>query len=130
MNVLEPKSSDKRNKSELSEEVRCPFPTPFSQRLQPPSQKLNQNSEIFEIFKQVKVSIPLLDTIKQIPSYAKFLKDLCTIKRKHNVQKKAFLIEQVSAIIQQNSPLKYKDPRCPTISCVIGNHKIESTARS
>jgi hypothetical protein len=34
------------------------------------------NSEIYELFKQVKVNIPLLDAIKQVPSYAKFLKDL------------------------------------------------------
>ena len=77
------------------------------------------------MLKQVKVNIPLLDAIKQIPSYAKFLKDLCTVKRKLNVHKKTFLTEQVSAIIQNNRPPKFKDPSCPTISCVIGNSKIE-----
>jgi len=41
------------------------------------------------------------------------------------VKKKAFLIEQVSAIFQNNNALKYKDPGCPTISCFIGEHKIE-----
>ena len=84
-------------------------------------QKVNQNFEILKLLKQVKVNIPLLDAIKQIPSYAKFLKDLCIVKCKLNVQKKTFLIEQVSAIIQNNRPLKFKDPGCPTISCVIGN---------
>ncbi|RVW64353.1 hypothetical protein CK203_047020 [Vitis vinifera] len=54
--------------------------------------------------------------IKQVPTYAKFLKDLCTVKRGLNVNKKAFLTEQVSAIIQCKSPVKYKDPGCPTIS--------------
>jgi hypothetical protein len=58
--------------------------------------KVNHNSEIFETFKQVRINIPLLDAIKQVPSYAKFLKDLCTVKRKLNVKKKAFLAEQVS----------------------------------
>ncbi|RVW62574.1 Retrovirus-related Pol polyprotein from transposon 412 [Vitis vinifera] len=67
-------------------------------------------SEILEVLRQVKVNIPLLDMIKQVPTYAKFLKDLCTIKRGLNVNKKAFLTEQVSAIIQCKSPLKYKDP--------------------
>jgi len=41
------------------------------------------------------------------------------------VKKKAFLVEQVSAIIQNNNALKYKIPSCPTISCFIGEHKIE-----
>jgi len=87
--------------------------------------KVNHNSEIFETFKQVRINIPLLDAIKQVPSYAKFLKDLCTVKRKLNVKKKAFLAEQVSTILQNNNALKYKDPSCPTISCFIGEHKIE-----
>ena len=90
-----------------------------------PPQKVNRNFEILEVLKQVKVNIPLLDAIKQIPSYAKFLKDLCTVKRKLNVHKKAFLTEQVSTIIQNNRPPKFKDPSCPTISCVIGNSNIE-----
>ena len=88
-------------------------------------QKMNQNFEILEVLKQVKVNIHLLDAIKQIPSYAKFLKDLCIAKRKLNVHKKAFLTEQVNAIIQNNRPPKFKDLGCPTISCVIGNSKIE-----
>ncbi|RVW82207.1 hypothetical protein CK203_050780 [Vitis vinifera] len=82
-------------------------------------------SEILEVLRQVKVNIPLLDVIKQVPSYAKFLKDLCTIKRGLNVNKKAFLTEQVSAIIQCKSPLKYKDPGCPTISVMIGGKVVE-----
>ena len=36
--------------------------------------------EILEVLRQVKVNIPLLDMIKQVPTYAKFLKDLCTKK--------------------------------------------------
>ena len=60
-----------------------------------------------------------------MPSYAKFLKDLCTVKRRLNVKKKAFLAENVSAILQHNILPKYKDPGCPTISCIIGNFRIE-----
>ncbi|RVW77184.1 hypothetical protein CK203_043302 [Vitis vinifera] len=63
--------------------------------------------------------------IKQVPTYAKFLKDLCTVKRGLNVNKKAFLTEQVSAIIQCKSPVKYKDPGCPTISVSIGGTCVE-----
>jgi hypothetical protein len=35
------------------------------------------------------------------------------------------MIEQVSAILQRKLPLKYKDPGCPTITCVIGFSQIE-----
>jgi hypothetical protein len=66
-----------------------------------------------------------LDAIQQVPSYAKFLKDLVTVKRKTNVQKKVCLTEQVSSILQCKLPIKYKDPGCPTISCTIGISHIE-----
>ncbi|RVW69122.1 Retrovirus-related Pol polyprotein from transposon 17.6 [Vitis vinifera] len=92
---------------------------PFPQALHG-KKGIKNASEILEVLRQVKVNIPLMDMIKQVPSYAKFLKDLCTIKRGLNVNKKAFLTEQVSAIIQCKSPLKYKDPGCPTISVMIG----------
>jgi hypothetical protein len=47
------------------------------------------------------------------------------VKRKLNVKKKAFLAEQVNDILQNNNALKYKDLGYPTISCFIGEHKIE-----
>ena len=80
---------------------------------------------MLEVIRQVKVNIPLLDMIKQIPAYAKFFKDLCTVKRGLTVDKKAFLTEQVSAIIQCKTPVKYKDPGCPTISVNIGGTCVE-----
>ena len=81
---------------------------------------LNCSSKV-SFFRTIMLwNIPLLDVIKQVPSYAKFLKYLCTVKRKLNVKKKAFLAEQVSVILQKNNALKYKEPGCPTISCFIG----------
>ena len=131
--ILEPCENDDESISEGKEGVESdhykektdsppvlPFPHAMTKQ-----RKVNYNYEIFETFKQVRINIPLLDAIKQVPSYAKFLKDLCTVKRKLNVKKKAFLAEQVSVILQNNNALKYKDPGCPTISCFIGEHKIE-----
>ena len=61
-------------------------PAPYPHRLRAPK-KVNNDFEIYELFKQVKVNIPLLDAINQIPSYAKFLKDLCIVKIKLGVNK-------------------------------------------
>ncbi|RVW66845.1 Retrovirus-related Pol polyprotein from transposon 17.6 [Vitis vinifera] len=72
---------------------------PFPQALHG-KKGIRNAAEILEVLRQVKVNIPLLDMIKQVPTYAKFLKDLCTIKRGLTVNKKAFLTEQVSAILQ------------------------------
>lgn len=81
------------------------------------------HGEIIDQLKQVKVNLPLLHVIKKIPSYAKVIKDLCTIKRKHKVSKKTFLAEQVSAVIERETPPKFKDPGCPTVTCTIGENE-------
>jgi hypothetical protein len=62
---------------------------------------------MMEIFKQVKINLPLLDAIKQVSAYAKFLKELCTQKRwtRANTLKKVFLTEQVSSILQHSLPV-------------------------
>ena len=102
------------------------MPPPFPQALRG-KKKASQQAGILEVLRQVKVNIPLLDIIKQVPAYAKFLKDLCTIKKGLGIEKKAFLTEQVSAIIQSKSPVKYKDPGSPTISVNIGGTCIEKS---
>ena len=73
----------------------------------------------------MKVNIPLLDVIKQVPTYAKFLKDLCIVKKGLGIEKKAFLTEQVTAIIKSKTLVKYKDPGSPTISVNIGGTCID-----
>ena len=57
---------------------------------------------MLELFKQVHINLPFLDAIKQIPAYAKFLKDLCTQNRKSKayILKKVCLIEQASSVFQ------------------------------
>ena len=105
------------------EEVKHSVPPPFPQELRKRKNSVNQ-TEILEVLRKVKVNIPLLDMIKQVPTYAKFLKDLCTVKKGFNVNKKAFLTEQVSTIIECKTPVKYKDPGCPTISVNIGGTSV------
>jgi hypothetical protein len=60
--------------------------------------KVNHNFEIFETFKQVRINIPLLDAIKHVTFYAKFFKDLCTVKRKLNAKKKADTVQPCDTI--------------------------------
>ena len=110
--------------SVAKEEVKIRIPPPFPQVLRKKKNHVNQ-TEMLEVLRQVKVNIPPLDMIKQVPTYAKFLKDLCMVKKGLNMNKKAFLTEQVSAIIESKTPVKYKDPGCPTISVNIGGISVE-----
>ena len=102
------------------------MPPPFPQALRS-KKKASQQAGILEVLRKVNVNIPLLDIIKQVPAYAKFLKDLCTIKKGLGIEKKAFLTEQVRAIIQSKNPVKYKDPGSPTISVNIGGNCIDKS---
>ena len=100
------------------------IPPPFPQTLRG-KRKATQQAGILEVLRQVEVNIPLLDLINQVPAYAKFLKDLCTIKKGLSIEKKAFLTEHVSALIQSKYPVKYKDPGSPTIPVNIGGNCID-----
>ncbi|RVW32098.1 hypothetical protein CK203_102415 [Vitis vinifera] len=63
---------------------------------------------------------------RELRIHQKFFKfETSEVKRGLHVTKKAFLTEQVSVIIQSKSPVKYKDPGCPTISVNIGGTHVE-----
>jgi hypothetical protein len=115
---------DESERPKVKEVEKCPIPTPFPQTLRLPK-NLDVTVKILENLHQVKVNLPLLHIIKQMSAYAKVIKDLCTVKRKHHLKKTAFFTEQVSVIIQHKVPRKYKDPGCPTISCTISEYLVE-----
>nr|XP_028959979.1 uncharacterized protein LOC114825431 [Malus domestica] len=84
------------------------------------SKKEQTDKEILDTFRKVQVNLPLLDAIKQVPKYSKFLKELCTNKRRFNDQETVALSEEVSAVLQRKLPSKLKDAGSFTIPCVIG----------
>ncbi|KAM1216936.1 hypothetical protein ACFX2J_013166 [Malus domestica] len=98
-----------------------PFPHRFMQ-----SKKEKAEKDILEMFRKVQVNIPLLDAIKQVPKYAKFLKELCTTKRRMSNKEIVKVSENVSAVLQRKLPTKCKDPGSFTIPCVIGNTRFEN----
>ncbi|XP_026416707.1 uncharacterized protein LOC113312168 [Papaver somniferum] len=51
-------------------------PPPFPNRFAESKETLDK--EIWEIFKKIEVNIPLIETIRQVPRYAKLLKELFT----------------------------------------------------
>ncbi|CAA6657000.1 unnamed protein product [Spirodela intermedia] len=69
-----------------------------------------------KIFKQVYISIPLVDVIKHIPTYAKFLKELCTPRKS---PQKISLFEEISVIISHSLPRKCTDLGAALISCKV-----------
>ncbi|KAM2519433.1 hypothetical protein ACFX1W_000057 [Malus domestica] len=97
-----------------------PFPRRFAQ-----SKKEESEKDILDTFRKVQVNIPLLDAIKQVPRYAKFLKELCTTRKRISNKEVVKLSENVSAVLQRKLPPKCKDPGSFTIPCIIGNTRFE-----
>ncbi|KAM2517627.1 hypothetical protein PS1_032515 [Malus domestica] len=99
----------------------APFPSRFVQTKMEEAEK-----DILETLRKVQVNIPLLDAIKQVPRYAKFLKELCTTRKRISTKEVVKVGENVSAILQRKLPPKCKDPGSFTIPCVIGNTPFKS----
>ena len=65
----------------------------------------------------VTITIPLVDAIKHIPSYAKFHKGICT---PHRSPKRIQLSENISSIMINSLLIKKRDPGAPMITSEIG----------
>ncbi|KAI3770488.1 hypothetical protein L6452_01622 [Arctium lappa] len=112
-----------------NQEPTVPFPTALNESKAFPFGKRGpKNDDMMDVFRQVKINLPLLDAIKQIPAYSKFLRELWTQKRKQktSIPKKIEVTEQVSTILSSSLPQKCKDPGAPLIPVIMGNSAIKS----
>jgi len=112
--------STKKNDKVIVDTKGKPFvpKAPFPQCLQV-NRKKNYCKRILEVFKNVQINILFLDEINQIPSYAKFLKGLTTVKRKIFVPREAIFVAQESYLMRQTIAPKYKDLGSSTSSVKI-----------
>ncbi|RDX89983.1 hypothetical protein CR513_28207, partial [Mucuna pruriens] len=80
------------------------------------------------MFRKVEINIPLLDAIKQIPKYAKFLKELCVHKRRKmkgsreigGVVSALTKSEESTAGTSRVLPKQCRDPGIFSVPCTIG----------
>ncbi|XP_070004117.1 uncharacterized protein [Nicotiana sylvestris] len=95
-------------------------PAPFPQRLSK-YQKEEQYKKFLEMLKQIQVNIPLIDALKEMPGYAKMMKDL--MSRKFDFQDLATvtLTQTCSAVVTRPIVKKLSDPGSFTIPCTIGD---------
>ncbi|KAJ1694699.1 hypothetical protein LUZ63_011397 [Rhynchospora breviuscula] len=99
-------------------------PVPFPQRLA--QNKADRGFKSFlQMLKQLQITIPFTDAITQIPTYAKYLKDIISNKRPLEDLKTVRLTEQCSAVLRSEMPAKMDDPGKYTIPCTIGKATIK-----
>ena len=84
-----------------------------------------QFGKFVEVIQKLSINIPLLDAIK-VPTYAKYLRDILNNKRPLPTTKVIKITEECSVAILNTSPVKKKDPGCPTIDCSIGDQNFEN----
>ncbi|CAL1401853.1 unnamed protein product [Linum trigynum] len=78
-------------------------------------------AKFMAMLKQLNISIPFVEALSKMPKYAKFMKDLCTNKKKLGDLSTVMLSEECSAILQNKLPEKRKDPGSFTIPLTIGS---------
>ncbi|KAJ9186720.1 hypothetical protein P3X46_002263 [Hevea brasiliensis] len=92
---------------------------PFPQRFQ--KAKLDrQFGKFLEVLKKLYINVPFIDALSQMPSYAKFLKEILSNKRRLEDHETVALTEECSAILQRKLPPKLKDLGSFSIPCHIG----------
>ncbi|KAI5328130.1 hypothetical protein L3X38_027526 [Prunus dulcis] len=122
------KRDDKFVPSHLHQDRYIPPPTyippiPFPGRLK----KANQDKafkEIYDILSKVNINLPLLDVVKQIPAYGKFIKHLMTHKLNFTPSEEVKLNKNVSAVLQRKLPPKLEDPGSFNIPINIGDKTV------
>ncbi|XP_073130778.1 uncharacterized protein [Henckelia pumila] len=92
-----------------------------SEKEEQSAKQQGENSREKEIFKKLHINIPFAEALAQMPSYAKFLKEILSNKRKLVDFETLKLSEECSAILQNKLPPKLKDPGSFSIPCTIGN---------
>ncbi|XP_050919697.1 uncharacterized protein LOC127137269 [Lathyrus oleraceus] len=119
--VVVPKLVVKEKVSEPKPVVKLPFPTRDKKKAQH-----EKNFEKFlEMFKKLEINIPFLEALEQMPSYAKFMKDIILKKRSIDIDP-IVLTETCSAVLQGMKILvKKKDRGSVTIPCTIGDRSFK-----
>ncbi|XP_050895658.1 uncharacterized protein LOC127102321 [Lathyrus oleraceus] len=115
--MVAPKPVVKKTFIEPKPVVKLPFPTRHKKK----GQHEKNFEKFLELFKKLEINIPLLEALEQMPTYAKFMKDIIS-KRRTIDTNPIILTETCSAILQgMKIPIKKKDRGAITISCTIGD---------
>ncbi|XP_015962929.1 uncharacterized protein LOC107486871 [Arachis duranensis] len=97
---------------------------PFPQRLGG-GEKGKTYSRFLETFKSLHINIPFLETLQQMPTHIKYLKELLSKKRVLKGGQTVIMNKECSALIKKDIVSKKTDPGSFHIPCIIGETKID-----
>ncbi|XP_023765362.1 uncharacterized protein LOC111913880 [Lactuca sativa] len=76
--------------------------------------------KFLEIFSQLHINIPFVEALKQMPTYAKFMKEVLTRKRVWREFETVAMTKSCTSIIKNKLPVKKDDPGSFILLCKIG----------
>ncbi|GKB73062.1 hypothetical protein Tco_0934474 [Tanacetum coccineum] len=76
-----------------------------------------QYGKFLDTIRAVRINVPLVDVLAEMPNYGKFFKELVSNKHKLEQISSAFLSDESSAMIQNKVPPKLGDPGSFFIPC-------------
>ncbi|XP_057745156.1 uncharacterized protein LOC130963023 [Arachis stenosperma] len=91
---------------------------PFSQKLYH-AEKDKQLSWCADYLKTLEIKNPFAEALEQIPSYAKFMKDILSHKKNWREVEIILLTKKYSAVIQRTLLEKLQDPGSFVIPCIL-----------
>jgi len=86
--------------------------------------KERQYARFLELFKKLQIDIPFSESLEQMPAYAKFMKDILSMKKRINDEETIQLDANCSAIIQWRLPKKEQDPGRVTLPVATGTNNV------
>ncbi|XP_076942775.1 uncharacterized protein LOC143612751 [Bidens hawaiensis] len=95
-------------------------PIPYPGHLK--KQKMEeQYGKFLELFKQLHINLSFHNALKEMPKYAKFLKEVLSNKKKLEELSCVTFNKECSAVLQNKLPKKMTDPGSFTIPCLINS---------
>ncbi|KAD6454135.1 hypothetical protein E3N88_08841 [Mikania micrantha] len=96
--------------------TRVPYPARLTNQ-----KHAKEYGHFLDMFRQLKINLPLIDVLQRIPKYAKFLKELLKSKDRLGEVANVPLSAGCSAVILNKLPEKLADPGMFTIPCLFGD---------
>ncbi|XP_070056215.1 uncharacterized protein [Nicotiana tomentosiformis] len=115
---LVPEASNKEKTSSSGQRLTL---APFPQRLAK-QKKDDQYRKFMEMLRQIQVNIPMMDALREMPGYAKMMKDLMLHKFDFQDLSTITLTQTCNTVMTRPMAQKVSDPGSFTIPCTIGSY--------
>nr|XP_016464122.1 PREDICTED: uncharacterized protein LOC107787110 [Nicotiana tabacum] len=115
---LVPENSNREKPASNAQRV---IPAPFPERLVK-QKKEDQYKKFMEILRQIQLNIPLMDALREMPGYAKMMKDLMSRNFDFQDLSTVTLTQTCSAVVAKPMAQNMSDPGSFTIPCTIRSY--------